>query len=182
MSSESLGVDTPAPFRFQFSAHVHKVWNIMNEATKTRNSIFARSFSSSKSKHRRSRRLKVENLEGRRLMAATWGLSGGELTINADAQGSQVHVTDLNPYNNRYSQHLLLVSATSDDGSWTIPLPKSAIEHVNFVGSRYDDIFTMNTGYRFLGLVQPSPGAASVPDYGTHRRSLWKRRAHRRLG
>ena len=138
----------------------------MNHAKNIRHAISNRSSSSTKSKRRRARGLRVEKLEGRRLMAATWGISDGELTINADRQGSQVVVRDLNPVNDRYAPPWFLVSATSNDGTWTVSIPKPLVHHVNFVGSNTDDVFTLNTGYRFTGLVQPSPGAASFPITG----------------
>ena len=126
---------------------------------KTRRSISKRSTTSASQKRHRNRRLGLEDLEGRRLMTATWGLSGGSLTITADAQGSQVTVQDLNQYNFQNAPPLLLVTATSDDGTWTIPLPKSSVYHVNFVGSNAEDVFTLNTGYRFLGRTYPNPGS-----------------------
>lgn len=98
------------------------------------------------SKKSTERRLQVENLERREVMSATWGLSAGILTVNADRNGSQVVIQDYNPSNIRGMPDLLSVQATSNDGSWYVMLPKQAVTGITFNGSSQRDVYVANTG------------------------------------
>lgn len=94
--------------------------------------------------------LHVEQLEDRQVLSASWALAAGELTITADPAGSQVLVQDLNPYNSANGAPILMVTANSANGNWTIAIPKQNLLSVRFVGSNQADSFTLNTGFVFV--------------------------------
>ena len=87
------------------------------------------------------RPLAVESLESRRLLAADYSLSRGELSIEVDSRDTSVDVYDLNPSGSG-RLNFLLVRAQSDNGRWAKLLPKQLVDEIHFEGGSGDDRFT----------------------------------------
>ena len=106
------------------------------------------------------RRLGLECLEGRDMLAATISRTGGELTITADPAGGQIIVTDLNPGNISGLPPVLLVQTTSPNGNWAASYPKSGVNTVKLIGSNQVDRLELHSS--IPGIIEGWGGADTL--------------------
>lgn len=101
-----------------------------------------------------SRKLQLENLENRRVMAASLAFTAPyELTITADSRGSRISVVDMDAYNSpKNTNDLFHITDTSPDGTRSYSFHKSAIRNFKFLGSDNNDIYHAPTGIGFNNL------------------------------